>query len=134
MKTSAEIMQEQIAKLSFEEKRAIFPPMEKKNFVVRKSWYGRRQLITFRSKPNKLYPEGKEYTYDHDIVLDLLRPHLETKAAWKKYGYWSQSTDLPMQIRFRTDLLGEEDLPKEEAPKKATTKKATTKKTTAKKS
>ena len=124
MKTSQEIMQEQIAKLSFEEKRAIFPPKEMKNFVVRKSWYGRRQLITFRAKPSRLYPEGKEYTYDHDIVLDLMREHLETKAAWQKYGYWSQSTDLPVQVRFRKDLLGPEDQPAEEKPKKKRTPKA----------
>lgn len=47
MKTSAEIYQETVSKLSTEEKRAIFPPKVMKNFVVRKSWYGRAQLITF---------------------------------------------------------------------------------------
>ena len=116
MKTAAEIMQEQIQKLSKEEKAALFPPVTRKNFVVRKSWYGRNQVITFRTKPSVLYPEGRDVTYNHDIALDLLRPHLETKAAWKKYGYWSQSTDLPMMIRF-ADLM-----PKEE-PKKTSTKK-----------
>lgn len=117
MKTAQEIMQEQIAKLSFDEKRAIFPPKEMKNFVVRESWYGRRQLITFRAKPNRLNPDGQLYTYDHDVVLDLMRPHLESKPAWKKYGYWSQSTDLPSIIRYRKDLVGTEDQPKTETKK-----------------
>ena len=107
MKTSQEIMQEQISKLSDAEKAAIFPPIERKNFVVRKSWYGRNQVITFRSKPSRLFPEGQEHTYNHDIALDILRPHLETTNAWKRYGYWSQSTDLPMQLRFR-DLMKKE--------------------------
>ena len=119
MKTSQEVYQETISQLSLEEKRAIFPPKVMKNFVVRKSWYGRRQIIEFTSKPSKLFPTGKTYRYDHDVVLDILRPSLETKNAWSKYGYWSQSTDLPMILRFRKDLLGET----EEAPKKTTNEK-----------
>lgn len=107
MKTASEIMQEQISKLSDAEKSAIFPPIERKNFVVRKSWYGRNQVIKFRTKPSRLFPEGQEVEYNHDIALDLLKPHLETTNAWKKYGYWSQSTDLPMQLRFR-DLMKKE--------------------------
>ena len=103
MKTAKQIVQEQISNLPLEEKRKIFPPMIKKNFVVRNSWYGRNQIITFTTK------SGKSVTYNHDTVLDLMRPHLELKPAWKKYGYWSQSTELPMIIRFRTDLLPEAD-------------------------
>lgn len=124
MKTNAEIIAEQIAKLSFDEKRALFPPKVMKNFVVRKAWYGRRQLITFTSKPNLLNPKGKTYTYDHDIVLDIMRDHLEQKPNWQKRGYWSQSNDLPMAIRFRTDLLGKEDQPKPAPKKRAPKKKA----------
>ncbi len=97
------IVQDQISKLPISEKRKIFPPMTKKNFVVRKSWYGRNQLITFVTK------SGKSVTYNHDTVLDLMLPHLEIKNAWKKYGYWSQSTELPTLIRYRTDLLPEAD-------------------------
>ena len=104
MKTAKEIVQEQISKMPESEKRKIFPPMTKKNFVVRNSWYGRSQIITFKTK------SGKSVTYNHDTVLDLMRPHLELKPAWKKYGYWSQSTELPMIIRYRTDLLPESDL------------------------
>jgi len=105
VKTAAEIYQETIAAMSLDEKRTIFPPMVKKNFVVRKSWYGRRQVIKFTTKATKTTP-AVEIEYDHDIALDIMRPLLETKAAWHKYGYWSQSTNIPLILRHR-DLLTE---------------------------
>lgn len=95
MKTSAEIFQETVSKLTPEEKRAIFPPKEMKNFVVRKSWYGRGQIIKFTNK------KGVEIVYDHDIALDIMRPRLTLMPAWKKYGYWSQSTDIPLVLRLQ---------------------------------
>jgi hypothetical protein len=107
MKTSAEVFQETVAALSHTEKRAIFPPKTMKNFVVRKSWYGRAQLITFTNK------KGQTITYDHDIALDIMRPRLELMNAWAKYGYWSQSTDIPLVLRHR-NLLGEDDQPEPE--------------------
>ena len=105
VKTAAEIYQETIAAMSLEEKRTIFPPMVKQNFVVRKSWYGRRQIIEFTTKPTKTQP-AVTIKYDHDIALDIMRPLLETKNAWHKYGYWSQSTNIPLILRHR-DLLTE---------------------------
>lgn len=107
VKTSQEIFQETISKMSLEEKRTIFPPMVKQNFVVRKSWYGRRQLISFTTKPTKTQP-SVTIQYDHDVVLDIMRPLLETKMAWEKYGYWSQSTNIPLILRHR-DLITKED-------------------------
>lgn len=121
MKTSAEVFQETVSKLSKDEKRAIFPPKEMKNFVVRKSWYGRAQLITFTPKPSKNNPNPKPITYDHDIALDIMRPRLELMPAWEKYGYWSQSTDIPLVLRHQ-DLLGAEDKPEPEAKPKAKAK------------
>lgn len=100
MKTNQEIMQETISKLSAEQKAEMFPPIERKNFVVRKSWYGRNQVISFKNK------SGKTITYNHDIALDIMRPRLEIMPAWEKYGYWSQSTDIPLSLRYK-DLLGE---------------------------
>lgn len=103
VKTAAEVYQETISKMSLEEKRTIFPPMIKKNFVVRNSWYGRRQIIEFTTKSTKTTP-SVTIRYDHDIALDIMRPLLETKMAWSKYGYWSQSTNIPLILRHR-DLL-----------------------------
>jgi|TARA_B110000914_G_C15372438_1_gene403824 hypothetical protein len=118
VKTSAQVYQETIAAMSLEEKRVIFPPMTKKNFVVRKSWYGRRQIIKFTTKATKT-KRAVEVEYDHDIALDIMRPLLETKGAWAKYGYWSQSTNIPLILRHR-DLI---TLETPEAPTKKVTKK-----------
>ena len=104
VQTTAEIVRDQIAAMPLDERRKIFPPKVMKNFVVRKNWYGRGQLIKFTTKA------GVERVYDHDIVYDLMEPTLRLKNAWNKYGYWSQSTDLPLIIRFRTDLLSDKDV------------------------
>jgi hypothetical protein len=118
MKTAQEVYQETVSKMSNTEKRAIFPPQTKKNFVVRKSWYGRAQLITFQPKPSKLNPNPKPITYNHDIALDIMRPRLDLMPAWKKYNYWSQSTDIPLVLRHQ-DLLSAEDKKFLNPPKKA---------------
>ena len=46
-------LNEAIAKLSKKELKEIFPPITRKNFVVRKSWYGRGQVITFTNNKNQ---------------------------------------------------------------------------------
>ena len=56
-----EVMAKAIAKLSKEELKAIFPPIERKNFVVRKSWLGRNQVITFKNN------KGQTMTYKIQI-------------------------------------------------------------------
>ena len=63
--------------------------MIKKNFVVRDSWYGRNQIITFTNK------KGQTIKYNHDIALDIMRPKLNLSANWLKRKYWSQSTNIP---------------------------------------
>lgn len=111
IKTNAELLQETISNLSAEEKRVIFPKMTKKNFVVRKSWYGRGQIIEFTNN------KGQKIVYNHDLALDIMKPRLELMNAWAKYGYWSQSTDIPLSLRFK-DLLTEEDKKYLNPPKK----------------
>ena len=55
-----------ISKLSKKELKEIFPPITRKNFVVRKSWYGRNQIITFTNNKNV------KITYNHDEVLKVM--------------------------------------------------------------
>lgn len=98
MKTSQELLQDSIAKLSNEEKAAIFPPMVRKNFVVRKSWYGRNQIITFTNN------KGQVMTYNHDKVLDVMLPKLSIMPCWLKRGYWSQSTNMPLNTRHLAEI------------------------------
>ena len=91
--SNQELITNAIAKMSNEEKALIFPPIERKNFVVRKSWLGRNQVITFvNNKKQKI-------TYNHDEVLKLMLPKLSIMPCWIKRGYWSQSTDMPSNVR-----------------------------------
>jgi len=88
-----ELITQAIAKMSNEEKALIFPPITRKNFVVRKSWLGRNQVITFVNNRNV------QVTYDHDEVLNAMLPKLSIMPCWIKRGYWSQSTDMPTMTR-----------------------------------
>ena len=82
-----------IAKLSQKELATIFPPSPRINFVVRKSWLGRNQIITFVNNKNV------KITYNHDEVLKVMLPKLSIMPCWIKRGYWSQSTDMPTNVR-----------------------------------
>ena len=88
-----------IAKMSKKQLAEIFPPIERKNFVVRKSWLGRNQIITFTNN------KGQKITYNHDEALKLMLPKLKLQACWQKRGYWSQSTDMPMIVRHSDAVL-----------------------------
>lgn len=93
VKSNKELLQEAIAKLTPEELALIYPPIERANFVVRKSWYGRNQTITFVNNKNQ------RVTYKHDEVLDVMLPKLSIMPCWIKREYWSQSTDMPSNVR-----------------------------------
>ena len=91
--SNQELITNAIAKMSNEEKALIFPPIERKNFVVRKSWLGRNQMISFVNNKNK------KITYNHDEVLKVMLPKLNIMPCWIKREYWSQSTNLPTNVR-----------------------------------
>ena len=82
-----------IAKLSKKELADIFPPITRKNFVVRESWLGRNQIITFTNNKNV------KITYNHDEVLKVMLPKLNLMPCQLKRKYWSQSTDMPSNVR-----------------------------------
>ena len=93
VKTNKELLVEAIAKLSPEDLALIYPPIERANFVVRKSWLGRNQVITFVNNKNQ------KITYNHDEVLKVMLPKLNLMPCWIKREYWSQSTDMPSNVR-----------------------------------
>jgi hypothetical protein len=93
VKSSKELIAEAIAKLSPEQLALIYPPVERANFVVRKSWLGRNQVITFVNNKNQ------RITYNHDEVLKVMLPKLSIMPCWLKREYWSQSTDMPSNVR-----------------------------------
>ena len=88
-----ELLQQAIAKLSKEELALIYPPLQRANFVVRKNWLGRNQVITFINNKNQ------RVTYNHDEVLNVMLPKLSIMPCWIKREYWSQSTDMPSNVR-----------------------------------
>ena len=81
------------SKLTKAELAEIFPPITRNNFVVRENWYGRNQIITFVNN------KGQQITYNHDEVLKVMLPKLNILPCWIKRGYWSQSTDMPSNVR-----------------------------------
>ena len=94
-----ELITNAIAKMSTEEKALIFPPINRKNFVVRKSWLGRNQIITFVNNKDQVV------TYNHDTILEAMLPKLSIMPCWIKRGYWSQSTNLPTNVRHLADIV-----------------------------
>ena len=85
--------------MSKEQLSEIFPPIHRNNFVVRKSWLGRNQVITFTNN------KGITLKYNHDTVLTMMLPRLEISPCWLKRGYWSQSTDLPSYVRHLAEVV-----------------------------
>ena len=106
--TNNEMLAEAISKLSKEELAAIYPPIERKNFVVRKNWLGRNQVITFQNK------KGFKVTYNHDEVLKVMLPKLSIMPCWIKREYWSQSTDMPLNVRHLATIEKPEETETEE--------------------
>jgi hypothetical protein len=97
--SNQELITQALTNMSNEEKAKIFPPITRKNFVVRKSWLGRNQVITFVNNKNQ------RVTYNHDEVLKLMLPKLEIMPCWIKRGYWSQSTNIPANVRHLAEIV-----------------------------
>ena len=97
--SNQELITNAIAKMSNEEKALIFPPVVRKNFVVRKSWLGRNQVITFVNN------KKQKVTYNHDVVLNAMLPKLNIMPCWIKRGYWSQSTNMPTNVRSLAEFV-----------------------------
>ena len=92
-------MTEMLSNLSEEQKQLMFPPITRKNFVVRESWMGRNQIITFTNNKNVTV------SYSHDEVLKVMLPQLTISPCWIKRKYWSQSTDSPMIVRHLMNVV-----------------------------
>ena len=94
MTNSNEILQNALKSMSNEDKAKIFPPIERKNFVVRESWMNRNQVITFVNNKNQ------KVTYNHDVSTRMqCYRNCKYQACWIKRKYWSQSTNLPTNVR-----------------------------------
>jgi hypothetical protein len=67
--------------------------LQSKRFVVRKSLIGKNQIIEVTFK------NSKTFTYNHDIVYELMKTKLETMNCFIKYKSYTSSTSVPTVLR-----------------------------------
>ena len=67
--------------------------LQSKRFVVRKSLIGKNQIIEVTFK------NGKQVTYNHDKVYDIMKSKLETMPCFEKYKSYTSSTSIPVVLR-----------------------------------
>ena len=67
--------------------------LKSKRFVVRKSLIGKNQVITFTTK------KGKEITYNHDKVYEIMKSTLESLPCWTKYKSYTATNNIPIVCR-----------------------------------
>ena len=67
--------------------------LKSKRFVVRKSLIGKNQIITFVTK------KGKEITYNHDKVFDIMKETLTKLPCWEKSKSYTATNNIPMVLR-----------------------------------
>ena len=67
--------------------------LQSKRFVVRKSLIGKNQVIEVTFK------NGKQVTYNHDEVYEVMKTKLETMNCFIKYKSYTSSTSVPKSVR-----------------------------------
>ena len=67
--------------------------LKSKRFVVRKSLIGKNQIIEVTFK------NGKQVTYNHDEVYEVMKTKLDTMNCFLKYKSYTSSTSVPTSVR-----------------------------------
>jgi hypothetical protein len=67
--------------------------LKSKRFVIRKSLIGKNQIIEVTFK------NGKQLTYNHDEVYEVMKTKLETMNCFIKYKSYTSSTSVPVITR-----------------------------------
>ena len=67
--------------------------LKSKRFVVRKSLIGKNQIIDVTFK------NGKQVTYNHDEVYEVMKTKLYTMNCFIKYKSYTSSTSVPVSVR-----------------------------------
>ena len=67
--------------------------LKSKRFVIRKSLIGKNQIneVTFKN--------GKQVTYNHDEVYEVMKTKLDTMNCFIKYKSYTSSTSVPTSVR-----------------------------------
>ena len=67
--------------------------LQSKRFVIRQSLIGKNQIIEVTFK------NGKQVTYNHDEVYEVMKTKLETMNCFIKYKSYTSSTSVPTSVR-----------------------------------
>ena len=67
--------------------------LNSKRFVIRKSLIGKNQVIEVTFK------NGKQVTYNHDEVYEVMKSKLDTMNCFIKYKSYTSSTSVPTSVR-----------------------------------
>ena len=67
--------------------------IKSKRFVIRQSLIGKNQIIEVTFK------NGKQVTYNHDEVYEVMKSKLDTMNCFIKYKSYTSSTSVPVSVR-----------------------------------
>jgi len=67
--------------------------LQSKRFIIRQSLIGKNQVIEVTFK------NGKQVTYNHDEVYEVMKTKLETMNCFIKYKSYTSSTSVPTSVR-----------------------------------
>ena len=67
--------------------------LNSKRFVIRKSLIGKNQIIEVTFK------NGKQVTYNHDEVYEVMKTKLDSMNCFIKYKSYTSSTSVPVSVR-----------------------------------
>ena len=67
--------------------------LNSKRFVIRKSLIGKNTTI------NVEFKNGKQVTYNHDKVYEIMKDTLNSLPCYIKYNSYTSSTNVPVQVR-----------------------------------
>ena len=67
--------------------------LQSKRFVIRKSLIGKNQIIEVTFK------NGKQVTYNHDEVYEVMKTKLDSMNCFIKYKSYTSSTSVPTSVR-----------------------------------
>ncbi len=67
--------------------------LNSKRFVVRQSLVGKNTTI------NVEFKNGKQVTYNHDKVYEIMKDTLNSLPCYIKYNSYTSSTNVPVSVR-----------------------------------
>ena len=73
--------------------------LNSKRFVIRKSLIGKNTTI------NVEFKNGKQVTYNHDKVYEIMKNTLNSLPCYIKYNSYTSSTNVPVSVRNVVETL-----------------------------